>query len=172
MALPPELIAKLESSSSELTQNEIELVKKTAKTNNAYFVETIDSVLCLVKKKEDVDGFITLMELFHKEILSVTHFLTGNINRITLLLLKNHFYNQIVLLIPFLEICGNIKTLESLADKISDLKISKYLTSMEIYQIRKLVFEMSRKLKQSDITYKIEVELQKEDLDWRDHFES
>ena len=171
MKLTTEIETKAEDSLLEFTMDDFLELKRFYNQDNKNFVKFIDRCLSSVRKKEDLEGFLYFFENIKTEIIDVSPFLAANINKIVVLLIKNNYYKQIAEYSFLLENCANIKILQMLNDFIKGKSASKFLTTMEQYKIKKLVFDLTNKFKNNDVVYKIDVELENEDLNWMDNIE-
>jgi hypothetical protein len=160
---------KFENSLFEMKLDDFQVPKHYFKTDNKGFVNYSNRYLSnFIKKKEDIDKFLFLFNHLKNELIDISPFLSSNINRIFGLMIKNNYFKQVAEYSYLLESCANIKTLELLDEFILSKNMIKFLSNVEIYKIKKLVFDLSNKFKRSDIAIKIQVELEKEDLNWID----
>lgn len=168
MKLTEDLEIRIENDIMNLQNSDFHELKKLFHIDNKGFVTFVNKYLSRLKKKEDIDKFCFFFNGLKNEILDVSPFLSININKIFVIMIKNNFYKQVAEYSFLLENCANIKTLQLLDEFIKNKIVSKYLTTVEIYRIKKLVFELSNKFKKNDIAYKIQLELENEDLHWLD----
>lgn len=169
MDLNPDIRHKFENQIFEMKIDEFQAYKHFFKADNKGFVNYMNHYMSgNIKKKEDIDKFLYLFENLKNEIMDVSPFLSVNINRIFGLMIRNNYFKQVAEYSYLLESCANIKSLDLLNECIVSKNMVKFLTNVEIYRIKKLVFELSNKYKRNDIAYKIQVDLEKEDLNWVD----
>lgn len=171
MKLSEEILFKTENNLLNLTIEDFLELKRYYNQDNKDFVKIIDHSFSKIKKREDLEIFLYVFEHLKAEIIDVSPFLAANINKIFVLLIKNNYYKQIAEYSFLLENCANIKILQLLNDFIKEKSTAKFLSTMEIYKIKKLVFDLSNKFKKNDIVYKIQVELENEDLNWLDNID-
>jgi hypothetical protein len=171
MKISKEVAEKLENNIFCMRAEDFQELKRHYHLDNKNFVNLINNYLSIIKKKEDIEGFSFLFENLKNEIVDVSPFLASNINKIFIIMIKNKYYKQIAQYSFLLESCANIKVLELLNEFVKNKGIGKFLTSVEVYRIKKLVFELSNKFKKNDVAYKIQLELEKEDLKWLDDIE-
>lgn len=169
MDITPDIKYKFENQIFEMKIDEFQTYKHFFKNDNKGFVNYMNHYLSTsIKKKEDLDKFLYLIENLKNELMDVSPFLSININRIFALMIRNNYFKQVAEYSYLLECCANIKTLDLLNECVMSKNMVKFLSNVEIYRIKKLVFELSNKYKRNDIAYKIQVDLEKEDLNWVD----
>ena len=171
MKISKEVSEKLENNVFSLKTDDFQELKRFYCMDNKEFVNLINNFLIMVKKKEDIESFSFLFDNLKNEIVDISPFLASNINKIFLIMIKNKYYKQIAQYSFLLERCANIRVLDMLNEFIKNKGIGKFLTTVEVYKIKKLVFELSGKFKKNDVAYKIQLELEKEDLKWLDDIE-
>lgn len=171
MKISNEIEKKTDNDLFDLKAEDFQELKKFYHQDNKNFVHFLNKNLLKIKNKEDIEKFSYIFDNLKNEIVDVSPFLSANINRIFGIMIKNNFYKQIAEYSFLLGNCANIKTLELLNEFIKSKNINKYLSTVEIYKIKKLVFDLSNKYKRNDIVYKIDLELEKEDIKWLDNIE-
>lgn len=107
----------------------------------------------------------------HAEVKDISPFVSSNINKVFIMMIKNNYYKQIAEYCDILDACANIKVLDLLNSFTKGQKMGKFLTNVEIYKLKKLVFDLSKKYKKDDIAYQIAIELEKEDNEWLENIE-
>ena len=132
------------------------------------FTESMERILGQTKKKDDIEEILELFTALKREIADIAPFLTQVINPVFTLMIKNHYYKQIAEQSALLELCANITVYKLLEDLTAQKNTLRFLTTFEVYQIRKMVMALARKFQQDDVAYRLELELEKEDLNWRD----
>ncbi|MGA2143297.1 MAG: hypothetical protein ABSG94_12905 [Brevinematales bacterium] len=169
-----ELSSRLQSILSgtiELGPEDLKELKKYFIMDNKGFIKLIDSILGEYKKKDDIENFLYLLNFMHNEFKEISPFVSGNINKVFIIMLKNNNYKQIAQNCDILESCANVRVLELLQAFTAGQKMGKFLTNVEIYKIKKLVLDLSKKYKKDDIVYQIDVDLEKPDNEWLDSIE-
>jgi hypothetical protein len=152
----------------ELKPGDLQELKNRFISDNKGFIKRIDDILIEFKKKEDIDNFLILLNFMHDELKEISPFVSGNINKVFIIMLKNNKYKQIAQNCDILESCANIRVLDILIAFTASQKMGKFLTNVEIYKIKKLVLDLSNKYKKDDIVYQIDVDLEKPDKEWLD----
>ncbi|GEM_PF-2803208 len=168
MQLSSRILTLLYGDIFALTADDVIELRHYFAMENKGFIKLMDNIIAGYKKKEDIENFLCLLEYLHNEINEISPFISGNINKLFIMLIKNNYYKQIAQYSDIFESSGNIKVLELLNNFVSSQKMGKFLSNMEIYKIKKLVLELSTKYKKDDIVYQIAVELEKSDSEWLD----
>jgi hypothetical protein len=168
MQLSSRILTLLYGDIFALTADDVIELRHYFTMENKDFIKLIDNIIAGYKKKEDIENFLCLLEYLHYEINEISPFISGNINKLFIMMIKNNYYKQIALYCDIFESSGNIKVLELLNNFVNSQKMGKFLSNMEIYKIKKLVLELSTKYKKDDIVYQIAVELEKSDSEWLD----
>jgi len=171
MNLSPEVMKKIEGNIQELDISDFQELKRFYIHNNKGFIQMINRMVSKYNQKEDIDSFLYLLDYLSVEIEDVAPFLSKAINKIFILMIKNNYYKQIAQYSNILGACANIKVLELLNNFVKGKQASKFLTSVETYKIKKLVYELLSKYKKEDIAHKILLEPEKEDLNWIEQIE-
>jgi hypothetical protein len=171
MELSSRLLNQISQNVLALTPEDFQEVKHYYTIENKNFIKLMDSVISEYKKKENIQEFLFLMEYLHSEIKDISPFITNSINKVFILMIKNNCYKQIARYCDVLEVCANIKVLDLLNVFTKSQRMGKFLTNVEIYKFKKLVFDLSKKYNKSDIAYQIEVELEGQDTEWLENIE-
>lgn len=166
MELSEKLSGLLSGNIFELKSEDFKELKHYFITENKSFIKLVDTIFNDYKKREDVDKFLYFLMLMHPEVKDISPFVSFNINKVFVMMIKNNYYKQIAEFCDILEACANIKVLDLLNAFTKSQKMGKFLTNVEIYKLKKLVFDLSKKYKKDDIAYQIEVELEKVDNEW------
>ncbi len=171
MELSSRLLNELSQNVMNLTIEDFQEMKHYYSTENKNFIKLIDRIVGEYKKKENIPEFLYLMEFLHSEIKDISPFISNNINKVFVLMIKNNHYKQIAQYCDVLDVCANIKVLDLLNVFTRGQKMGKFLTNVEIYKLKKLVFDLSNKYKRNDIAYQIEIDLEKQDSEWLENIE-
>lgn len=171
MELSTKMLSMLYGTTFDLKIEDFQELKRFYSCENKNFVKVMDKVFGEYKKKEDIEKFLFLLLYLKDEIKDISPFLSGNINRLFVLMIKNNYFKQIAQYSDILESCANIKVLELLNDFTKSRNMGKFLTNVEIYKLKKLVFDLSNKYKKDEIAYQIEVALEKNDSEWLENIE-
>lgn len=166
MELSPELMRKIDSNILELDMSDFQELKRFYMHNNKAFIQLINKIISKYNKREDLDGFLHLVDYLSVEIEDIAPFLSKAINKIFILMLKNNYYKQIAQYSNIVGACASIRVLELLNNFVKGKAANKFLTSVETYKIKKLVYELLTKYKNEDVAHRIQLELEKEDLGW------
>ncbi len=171
MELSPKLLNLLSGSIFEVSPEDFKELKHYFNTENKSFIKLVDRIISEYKKKEDIDKFLYLLGYMHAEVKDISPFVSSNINKVFIMMIKNNYYKQIAEYCDILDACANIKVLDLLNSFTKGQKMGKFLTNVEIYKLKKLVFDLSKKYKKDDIAYQIAIELEKEDNEWLENIE-
>jgi hypothetical protein len=135
------------------------------------FTDRMDKELGLIKKKEDLESVLELFSELKKELVEISPFLSSTIQPVFLLLIKNHYYKQISENAELFEACANITVCRMMDELVANNKNIRFLTQVENYRLKRLTLTLAEKFKENDIAFRLELELQKEDMEWRDSVE-
>jgi len=153
----------------DLSLEKIEELKNIFKKDSRLFIQNINKNLSFIKAKEDIEDFCLFVENLKEEIEDVSPFLSEQINRIFCLMIKKHFYKEVANYISLIEKCVNFETITLLKAMITNKNIEKFITTLDIYRIKKLIFEVSKKKKNTEnIFLKIKLEPEQPILEWLD----
>ena len=173
MALNLGLQQKLKRKTTDWDESDTEEIRSLYKSGNKEFIELMNSIFTQIKAKKDVDYFIYIFTHLSEEIVDVSPFLAANINRILKMMMDYGYYKKIAEYDKLIIECGNMTFLTLMKEYLTTRRdLDKYLSSLEIYKIKKTIFVLSEKYNQKDeITYKIQMELASIDMEWRDNID-
>jgi hypothetical protein len=169
MKVAQAIVSKMENRFSEMTLEEIQEVKSVYQQDNKFFIRWMEELLSKIKKKEDIEKFIFYISQLKSEFLEIAPFLSRQLNRIFVLMLKNNSYRAVAESVSLLESCANVRILEILDEFTKNKSALKFLSSVEIYKLKKITYQLAQKFEKTDIAYQIQLELENEDLKWIDH---
>lgn len=135
------------------------------------FSETVEKYFQQVRKKEDVEPVLEFISALKCEIGEIAPFLSSSINPVFTLMIRNHYYKQIAEHADLFETCANITVYRLLEDLVGRKEPFRFLTQVEVYRLKKLALFLAKKFRKNDVAYRLELELEKEDLEWRDSVE-
>lgn len=135
------------------------------------FTDLVERELSGVRKKSDLDGVLELLSVLKREIPEIAPLIAPSIHPVLVMLIKNHYYREIAEHAGIFEACANISIFRQLEELVSRGKGIRFLTPVENYRIKKLALNLAEKFRADDVVYRLELELQKEDLEWRDDVE-
>ncbi len=171
MELSANLLAMLNANIFDMRIEDFQELKRFYSCENKSFMKIMDKAIGEFKKKEDIEKILFLLLYLKDEIKDISPFLSNNINRIFSLMIKNNYFKQIAQYSDILEACANIKVLELLNEFTKSRNMGKFLTNVEIYKLKKLVFDLSNKYKKDDVAYQIEIALENQDSEWLENIE-
>lgn len=128
-----------------ITLEEIASLRSLFKKDTRIFIKKIASYISSVKKKEDMEVFYSLAENLGEEIKDISPFISSELNRIFCMMVKFHFYKEVANFISIISSCINIKTVEVISKMISEPGLEKYITSLDVYKIKRLIFDVYQK---------------------------
>ncbi len=154
-----------------LREKDFQDLKDWAARDPKAFTLWIEALFRTIKKKEDLDKLFFLYPALKSELIEISPLVAEPLNAMILLMIRNHFYKQLVTHRELLSACANPVSFRMLSDLVGQKQTLKFLEPVEIYQLKKLVLELSEKYKAEDVAISIRLELEKEDLTWRDRAE-
>lgn len=161
-------MASNEKKPSGIKAFDIEALRGEFALDKNKFTETVENILLQVRKKEDIESVLELFTGLKNEIGDISPFLSSAINPVLTLMIKNHYYKQISEHAGLFELCANITVYRLLEDLINQKNHIRFLTTFEVYRIKKMLVFLAKKFQKDDVAYRLELELEKEDLNWRD----
>jgi len=152
-------------------QNNLLEIKQIFKLDKMSFISIInDFVLKIIKqqdKKENLDKFCEVFNNLYNEVLEISNFLNKKINKIFVLLIKNKYYKSICNFNEIMINCGNKKLIDLLEILINSKNEIKFLSNIEIYQIKKTIFFLKQKYnKNNSVVYSLKFDVEQEDINW------
>lgn len=150
------------------TAGEIEDLRADFSRDKKKFTEAVETIFLKARKKEDVEKVLELVSLLRNEIGEIAPFLSAAINPFLTLMIRNHYYKQVSEHTGLFESCANISVYRLLEDLIGRKEPFRFLTTLEVFRIKKLALFLAKKFHKADVAYRLELELEKEDLEWRD----
>lgn len=172
MEISEETIQKMHRNPTEMSQQDFLELKKMFQVQNKRFIDLLKKILAEIKNKEQLPAFFFLMEHLKDEMTDISPFLSHHLNRLFRMMLDFRYYKKIAGLDFLLLQCGNLTTLRLLKQLIVARDIEKFITGLEIYKLKKVIFELSGKFdKKDEITYKIQMEIAAEDTRWLENME-
>ncbi len=155
--------------------NELFSLEDIANLRNIYkkdtitFIKTINKKLSLIKTGRDFKSFCILADSLLGELSDISPFISDVVNKIFCLMIKNHLYREVVKYISIIEKCVNYETLNLLKEMISNKKVEKFITTIDVYNVKKLIFNVFQKKKENDnVLIKAHLELEMPELEWID----
>ncbi|MCX7821501.1 MAG: hypothetical protein N2258_07505 [Brevinematales bacterium] len=150
-----------------LNLEEIINLKNLFKKDSKAFIKEIKEYLFYLRKDKDIKHFSNLIENLNEEITDIAPFISENLNYMFSLMIKKHYYREIVKYMGIIEKSVNFETMELLKNMIKVPNIMKYIQNIDIYRIKKLIFETSTKKKNRDnIFMKSSLEIESPELEW------
>lgn len=150
-----------------LSFEEIINLKNLFKKDSKAFIKDIKEYLSYLRKEKDIKKFSILIENLNEEITDVAPFLAENLNYMFSLMIKKHYYREVVKYMGIIEKSVSFETMELLKNMIAIPNITKYIENVDIYRIKKLIFETSKRKKSTDnIFLKSSLEIESPETDW------
>ena len=148
---------------------EVTNLKSVFKKDMKQFTKLVSSFLEKVKTKNDIENFCLLAESLSDELHELAPFIAEFLNPVFQFMIKSHYYREVAKYISLISNCANYKTIEMLKEMIDKKDISKFIASVDMYKIKKLIFDVSQKKKTNEnISLKLELEINEPELSWID----
>ncbi len=150
-----------------LNFEEIINLKNLFKKDSKAFIRDIKEYLSYLRKEKDIKNFSILIENLNEEITDVAPFLAENLNYMFSLMIKKHHYREVVKYMGIIEKSVSFETMELLKSMIAIPNITRYIENVDIYRIKRLIFETSKRKKNTDnIFLKSSLEIESPETDW------
>ncbi len=146
---------------------EILNLKSLFKKDSKMFIQKIKDYLFYLRREKDINNFSILLENLKEEITDIAPFISENLNFMFSLMIKKHYYKEVVKYIEIIEKSVNFETMELLKNMIKIPHIMRYIQSVDVYRIKKIIFEASNRKRGNDnILLKSSLEIESPEIEW------
>jgi hypothetical protein len=161
------ILKNLINSSYILNTSDYDNLKDLYKSDTPQFIAIIRKFSQSINEKDEILKFSRLFDNLEEEITDISPFIAKELNKLFIIAIENNLFNPLAKYSVLIENCGNPRFLDELKRLITRPDLDKFLSTLEVYKLKKAIYELSVKFNKKDrLVYRIEAEIADTDDVW------